>query len=312
MRAAGPAFPRDCHVPLDRRQGRPGRDDCPCQRGVTTGAVVGTRKSPLPTGAPADKRRTVSESQADQPASDPPQNPAGVFATTHWSVVLTAGREGSPGAQLALEQLCRVYWYPLYAHARRRGHDHHRAEDLTQEFFARLLDQQWLSAVAPQKGRFRSFLLGALDHFLANDWRHGRALKRGGRQKIVSLDEAQFGEERFARETLPTGAPERAFDRLWAATVLEQAMTCLKGEYVARGKSAHFQDWVVFLGREATAADCQASAKRLGMSAGAVTVAVHRFRERYGQLLRDTVAQTVDDGSSVDEELRYLFELLNA
>ncbi len=183
--------------------------------------------------------------------------------------------------------------------------------DLTQEFFARLLDHQCLSTVAPQKGRFRSFLLGALDHFLANDWRRGRALKRGGGQTILSLDEAQSGEDRFAREETATATAEQAFDRLWATTVLEQAMARLKTEYSARGKGAHFHDWMVFLGREATASDCQASAHRLGMSPGAVTVAVHRFRERYGHLLRETVAQTVDDVSSVNDEWRYLFELLN-
>src|SRR5262245_53584007 len=134
------------------------------------------------------------------------------FTTTHWSVVLSARQQLSPAAQIALEQLCRAYWYPLYAHARRRGHDHHSAEDLTQEFFARLLDKQWLNSVAPEKGRFRTFLLAALDHFLANEWRKGRALKRGGGQALVSLEETRTGEERFSREPSFQAVPERAFD----------------------------------------------------------------------------------------------------
>jgi RNA polymerase sigma-70 factor (ECF subfamily) len=226
-------------------------------------------------------------------------------------VVLSAKQGTSPAAQAAMEQLCRIYWYPLYAHVRRRGHDHHSAEDLTQEFFARLLDQQWLNSVAPEKGRFRTFLLAALDHFVANEWRNGRALKRGGGQVIVSLDETQTGEERYSREASSQSAPVRAFDKLWATTVLGQAMMCLRQEFSVRGKAAHFEDWKAFLSREATAQDCQASSQRLGMSAGAVTVAVHRFRERYADLLRETVAQTVAQAADVDEELRYLFALLN-
>ena len=243
--------------------------------------------------------------------SDSQRRLSSQFMTTHWSVVLSAGLDSSPAAQVAMEQLCRIYWYPLYAHVRRRGHDRHNAEDLTQEFFARLLDQQWLNSVAPEKGRFRTFLLVALDHFLANEWRKGQALKRGGGRAKVSLDETQSGEERFSREVTSQAAPERAFDKLWATTVLDQAMTRLQQEFSVRGKAAHFEDWKVFLSREATAQDCQASSQRLGMSVGAVTVAVHRFRSRYGDLLRETVAQTVAQAADVDEELRYLFELLN-
>jgi RNA polymerase sigma-70 factor (ECF subfamily) len=247
-------------------------------------------------------------SSSDQ---DPSAGRSMQFTTTHWSVVLAAGQHSSPAAQLAMEQLCRVYWYPLYAHVRRRGHDHHTAQDLTQEFFARLLDKQWLNSVAPEKGRFRTFLLVALDHFLANEWRKEQALKRGGGQVPVSLNETQTGEERFSREVSSHAAPERAFDMLWATTVLHQAMTCLQQEFSVRGKASHFEDWKVFLSREATAQDCQASGQRLGMSVGAVTMAVHRFRERYGDLLRETVAQTVAQAADVDEELRYLFALLN-
>jgi len=233
------------------------------------------------------------------------------FTTTHWTVVLAARDTASAGADDALVQLCRTYWFPLYAHARRRGHDHHLAEDLTQEFFARLLEKQWLNAVSPEKGRFRTFLLASLDHFLANEWRSARAAKRGGGRTLVSLEELETGQERFAREPEANAGPERAFDKRWALAVLEQALLQLRQEFLARGKAAHFEDWKLFLTREATTEDCQSSAQRLGMSAGAVTVAVHRMRERYGELLHETVAHTVADPTAVDEELRYLFELVN-
>lgn len=236
---------------------------------------------------------------------------AGCFVTTHWSVVLAARRDDATEAGEALAQLCRAYWYPLYAHVRRRGHDHHAAQDLTQEFFARLLEKHWLDGVTPDKGRFRSFLLAAADHFLANEWRRGQAIKRGGGRQIVSLEETQSGAERFARETACVGTPEREFDRAWALAALDQALTRLRAEFDARGKAAQFEDWKVFLTREATAADCAASAQRLGMSAGAVTVAVHRLRERYGDLLREAVAQTVADPADAEGELRHLFALLN-
>jgi RNA polymerase sigma factor (sigma-70 family) len=254
--------------------------------------------------------RAVPES-SDNSRSGLGRKEGAVFATTHWSDILTAADGSSPKARSALEALCRSYWYPLYAHVRRRGQDHHAAEDLTQEFFARLLDKQWLTSVSPDKGRFRTFLLAALDHMLANEWRRSQTLKRGGGQVIVSLDETHTGEERFAREPASAGTPERQFDRVWAMTVLDQAMTRLQQESLAWGKAAQFEDWKVFLSREATAQDCQASAQRLGMSAGAVTVAIHRFRARYGDLLRETVAQTVSAATDVDEELRYLFALLS-
>jgi RNA polymerase sigma-70 factor (ECF subfamily) len=233
------------------------------------------------------------------------------FPATRWSVVLAARDREAPQAAAALELLCRTYWYPLYAHVRRRGHDFHAAQDLTQEFISRLIRKQWLDSVAAEKGRFRSFLLAALDHFLANERRHGQALKRGGGQAIVSLEETHLGEERFAREPATAGLPERTFDKTWATTVLDQALRRLEEEFAGRGKAACFEDWKVFLTREATTTDCEASARRLGMSAGAVTVAVHRLRERYGELLREAVANTVAEAGDVDEELRYLFALLN-
>jgi hypothetical protein len=158
---------------------------------------------------------------------------------------------------------------------------------------------------------FSTFLLVALDHFLASEWRRGQALKRGGGGSIVSLEETQSGEERFSREPATEAPPERAFDRLWATTILDEALARLQQEFSTRGKAAHFEEWKPFLSREGTAQDCQSSGRRLGMSPGATTVAIHRFRGRDGDLLRETVAQTVSEPTDVDEELRYLFALLN-
>ena len=236
---------------------------------------------------------------------------SGGFQATHWSVVLRARDVKCPAAKEALDTLCRAYWYPLYGHVRRRGHDHYAAQDLTQEFFSRLVEKEWLSAVSPEKGRFRTFLLAAMDHLLANEWRNGRAIKRGNGQPILSFDEITAGEEHFVREPASEGTPGRLFDKSWAATVLERALTRLQEEFASRGKSAQFGDWKRFLAHEAGKADCEASGRRLNMSAGAVSVAVHRMRERYVDLLRETVAQTLADPSEVDEELSYLFGLLN-
>lgn len=243
------------------------------------------------------------------------QEPAGSsgtgFHTTHWSVVLAAARNETDCANSAMERLCRAYWYPLYAHVRRRGHDHHAAQDLTQEFFARLLDKQWLASVTPERGRFRTFLLTAMDNMLANDWRDRRALKRGGGKCLLSLEEIQTGSHRFAAEPVDGSTANQRFDRAWAEAVLDHALSILRAEFAARGKSVQFNDWKVFLTREASKADCEASGRRLGISAGAVAVAVHRMRERYGELLRSTVADTLADPSDVDEELGHLFGLLN-
>jgi RNA polymerase sigma-70 factor (ECF subfamily) len=235
----------------------------------------------------------------------------GRFQATHWSVVLAARGTGSPAARDALDALCRAYWYPLYAHVRRRGCDHHAAQDLTQEFFARLLANEGLHSVAPEKGRFRTFLLAAMDHLLANERRNSHAAKRGGGQTLLSLEETRLGEERFAREPAAEGPPDRAFDKSWATMVLDRALERLQQEFTSRGKAAQFGDWKVFLTREATTADCEASGRRLSMSAGAVAVGVHRLRARYGDLLREAVAHTVSRLDEVDDELRYLFALLN-
>ena len=244
-----------------------------------------------------------------QPADFLPASPQ--FCTTHWSDVLTAGDTRSPQATAALGKLCRAYWYPLYAHVRRRGHGPDDAQELTQGFFARLLERNALAAVSPQKGKFRSFLLAAMNHFLANEWDRARAAKRGGGQLLLSLNGTRMGEERFLREPASEAVAQQTFDRAWALTLLDQALRRLEGEFAEAGKALHYGEWKVFLAREATAREREATGARLGMTSGAVAVAVHRFRQRYAALLREEVAQTVAQPGDVDEEWRYLFSLLN-
>ena len=231
----------------------------------------------------------------------------GVFRTTHWSVVLAA-QDGQGGTtSRALETLCRAYWYPLYVFVRRRGHDAADAQDLTQEFFAHLLQRDFLRNVAREKGRFRSFLLAALKNFLATEWRRESAAKRGGGRVFVSWEDLQ-AEERYAGEAAEESVPERLYDRRWALTVMQQAMARLREEFVATGKNRQFDRLKPFLSREGTREDYAAVAGQLQVTPGAVTVAVHRFRRRYGELVRAVVAETVAGPDEVEDELRFLAE----
>src|SRR5579859_1809593 len=193
------------------------------------------------------------------------------FAITRWSVVLRASRPGTPEADEALELLCRTYWYPVYAYVRSRGHAPDDAQDLVQEFFARLLQKNWLAEIEPGGGKFRSFLLTAVKRFLANDYDHRRALKRGGGQTIVSLDEHQ-SEGRFLREPATEETPERIFERRWALAVLDQALAGLRLETSRAGKQKEFQLLEQFLSREAEPGEYAGLAGQLGMSANAVAV----------------------------------------
>ncbi len=231
------------------------------------------------------------------------------FATTRWSVVLSAKGKDSPEAAGALEQLCRAYWYPLYAHVRRAGYTPVDAEDLTQAFFARLLEKEWLRSADRERGRFRSFLLGSLNHFLANEWDRARAQKRGGRIQIVSLD-ALAGEERFRHEPATTSAPDREFDRRWALTLLDAVLARLKSEYVERSKEPLFELLKGTLGGDRSGISYAVLSRELAMSEGAVRVAVHRMRQRYRELLREEIAGTVLNRGEVDDELRCLFASL--
>lgn len=230
-----------------------------------------------------------------------------MFATTRWSLVAAAQDPAAPESRQALADLCAAYWYPVYAYVRRRGHDHHRAQDLTQAFFARLLEKNDLADADRTRGRFRSFLLTACQHFLANQHDYAKAKKRGGGRSHVALDFAD-ADYRYAREPAHDDTPERLFDRRWALDLLDRALTELRGEYEESGRGKLFEALKGTLtgGSEAYAE----LAESLDMSEGAVKVAVHRLRQRYRDRLRAAIAETVEKPEDVDDEVRDLFAAL--
>jgi RNA polymerase sigma-70 factor (ECF subfamily) len=232
------------------------------------------------------------------------------FSATHWTVVLQAGDEGSPRASDALEQLCHRYWYPLYVFVRRQGLAPEDAQDITQGFFHQLLSRGYLRSVDPERGRFRSFLLASIKHFLLNEQKRAGRLKRGGGRTILSLDH-QDAEVRFRNELGRNESPEHALDRSWATTVMERAMAQLASCYRDEGHAAHFQQLRVFLGREARAGEYDTLAEELGMTKNALGVFVHRMRKRYGDMIRSEVAHTVSDPLEVDAEMRHLHTILS-
>jgi RNA polymerase sigma-70 factor (ECF subfamily) len=232
----------------------------------------------------------------------------GAFSTTHWSVVLTAGSGDPAHSAAALEKLCRQYWHPIYAFVRRRGADRHEAEDLTQSFFAHLLDKESLKKVDRQKGKFRTFLLASLTNFLANEWDKRRTLKRGGEYQIMPLHEV--AEEMYKCEPTGSATPEKLFDRRWALLLVEAVRTRLKAEYLAQKKVELFAKLESGLTGELSAGWYGNVAVELGMSEGATRVALHRLRRRFGDLLREEVAQTVGSNAEVDEEIRHLFAVM--
>lgn len=237
-----------------------------------------------------------------------PRRPA-AFATTRWSIVLHAGRGDVPEARAALADLCRTYWFPLYAQVRRRGYNAHDAQDLTQAFFARLLENETLTHADPARGRFRSFVLTALKHFLNDEWAKVRAQKRGGGHLPVSLD-LDTAEARLREQPSGDAAPDRAFDRAWALALLETVLAKLEAEYRAAGKSAQ---WAILKPALTGARGDQpyaTFAAPLGTTEGAVKVAVHRLRRRYRELLEAEIAQTVGSPEEAADELRHLFRAL--
>lgn len=267
------------------------------------------------------------------PDSAPSAEGRSLFVTTHWSVVLAAKDKSSPDCAAALEALCRAYWYPLYAFVRRQGHAPCDAQDLTQEFFARLLAKDYLAAAAREKGRFRTFLRVALKRFLANEWDRARRLKRGGGYKLVSLDsgmaedrcqssgkqagsllhesvDGATAEERYQAERGGRLAPDRLYERRWAMTLLEQALGRLRAEHTAAGKAAEFERLKGVLMAERGAIRYGELAAALGLSEGAARVAVHRLRKRFRELFRAAVADTVSGPEEVEGELRYLVGVL--
>ena len=235
--------------------------------------------------------------------------PAPVFVTTHWSVVLSARRKDSPESAAALEALCRTYWYPLYAFVRRQGHNPPDAQDLTQEFFARMLAKDYLRAAAQEKGRFRTFLIVALKRFLANEWDRARAQKRGGGQALLSLD-TELAEQRYRVEPVEGSTAERVFERRWALTLLERTMQRLRDEFSSAGRSQEFDRLKGCLTAERGEISYADLARALGTSEGAARVAVHRLRKRFREVFREEIAQTVSSPEEIEDEVRYLMGVL--
>jgi RNA polymerase sigma factor (sigma-70 family) len=227
------------------------------------------------------------------------------FATTHWSVVLAARQHRTPQSERALETLCVTYWYPLYNFMRRQGYGQYDAQDLTQSFFAFVLEGETLQNVHPLKGRFRSFLLASLKNFLANEWDKTRALKRGGRFRIVSIDDAE-GEALFQREPSLDLTPDKAFEQSWAMTLFNTVLARLQEEYTAEGKQALHDALQPYLTDDKAKAPHAETARRLGMGEGAVRMAVLRLRRRFGELLRAEISHTVAKPEEIDDELRAL------
>jgi RNA polymerase sigma-70 factor (ECF subfamily) len=256
---------------------------------------------------------STTGSSRDHPATPPSSATGGrqgAFVTTHWSVVLAARRSDTTRAQAALARLCQTYWYPLYAYVRRRGYEAHDAQDLTQEFFARLLAQNWLAQADRERGRFRTFLLAALSHFLANEWDKARAQKRGGAVQIVPL-QLDTAETRYGHEPADPLTPEQCFDRRWALALLDEVLNRLRAEQLAAGTAEMFDALKPCLVGDRQAQPYAELAARLGMTEGAVKVAVHRLRQRYRQLLREEIANTVATPEEVNDEMHHLFAVLS-
>lgn len=229
------------------------------------------------------------------------------FSTTQWSLVMAA-RPGEPSARRALEELCRAYWYPLYAFVRYRGYSAEDAQDLTQTFFARVLEKGGFGSVEPGRGRFRSYLLGAMKHFLANEWHRSQARKRGGAVQLIEWD-GLSPEARYAATPRHSETPEHLFDREWALATVDGALQVLREEMVKEGKEKQFEALKGTLTGEEGATRGETAA-RLGMTEGALKVAVHRLRRRYRDLLEAAIAETVATPEERDEEMRYLVEVL--
>jgi RNA polymerase sigma-70 factor (ECF subfamily) len=249
--------------------------------------------------------QTVSGSTSA--GAEPPPRPA--FVTTHWSLVVSAGSNETTHARNALEKLCRIYWFPIYAFVRRQGHNPHDAQDLTQEFFARLLEKKQLAGADPVKGRFRSFLLAALKHFLANEWHKARAQKRGGGQVPIPID-ASTAESKCGIDPADHLTAEKIYERRWALTLLDQVLRRLRDEYARDGKENLFEQLKPTLTEASRSVRYADIAARLGTTEGAVKVAVHRLRQRYREVLRAEIADTVASPGEVEDEIRNLFAAL--
>lgn len=255
-----------------------------------------------------DSSAPQSEPAAQRDPHSLARSPA--FATTHWSAVVSAGDEDSPKWREALAELCQTYWYPLYAYVRRQGHGEHEAKDLTQEFFSRLLAKNYFRALDRKRGKFRSWLLCAMEHFLAKEWRDANRLKRGGGQTLISLDD-DTAEDRYRLEPAESMTAEKIYERRWAMTMLDRTLKALQQEFASNGKGALFENLQAALTGASDAPAYAELATRLDMTEGAIKVAVHRLRQRYAQLLRAEIGRTVVDPTEVDGELRHLLSVLS-
>ena len=231
------------------------------------------------------------------------------FHTTHWSAVVTAGQGESPAAAKALAALCCTYWRPLYSYVRRLGHGPAEAQDLTQEFFARLIERRLLARADQQRGRFRTFLLTSLKHFLVNEWEKSRAAQRGGGRAIISWDEVE-AENQFLAEVADQLTPEKVYEKQWASSVLEAVLRQLRAEATASGRGDLFERLKEYLWGEVARTTYAAIGAELGMTPVAVKVAAHRLRQRFREVLRAEIASTVATEQEIDEELRHLFEVV--
>ena len=227
------------------------------------------------------------------------------FRTTHWSLVARAGDSQSPGAAGALEHLCRMYWYPLYAFVRRKGYSHEEAQDLTQGFFEKLLAKGYLAAADGQRGKFRTFLLTSFTNFLSNEWDRASRLKRGGHLTFLSLDAEAEADDRYKLEPVDHASADRLFEQRWAHTIMESVLEHLADEM----EPVRFEALKGFLlGEEETS--YATTAAHLGMTVPAVTSAIHRMRARFGLLLREEISHTVTNEAEVEEEIRHLIKVL--
>ena len=286
---------------------------------LTNGAVGVSIGKPAIAGqgdvSPATSRLNVptASALAAMPNSDQPPDSAASgnspFVQTHWSLVLAAAGKTSRDADEALGELCKTYWYPLYAYVRRKGHDAEEAKDLTQEFFAGLLKRPFLQDVHPEKGRFRSYLLACLNHFLFKDWRRLKAEKRGGNLELFSLD-AVSAEGRYLIELSHDETPETLYDRQWAQTLLARALAVTRARFATKGDAALFDSLQFTLTGGKTDERYAAIAERLGKSATAIKSAVARLREEYRDAVRAEIARTVRGPSEIDAELQHLFAVL--
>ena len=242
------------------------------------------------------------------------QTNRGRFATTQWTLVLAAAKRGSAEAEEALASLCSLYWYPVFAFIRRRGHSFEEAQDLTQSFFARLIEKEDLADADRDRGRFRTFLLTACQHFLLNERDRRLALKRGGGAIAIPIDLAA-AEERYQRSLVRAETPEHLYDRQWCLTLLDSVLEVLQAEYRAAGNEVLFERLRGFLTMDDSAGTHAGAGAELGMTPAAVKVAVHRLRRRYREALRRRVAETVDADAAteaaIDDEMRYLLKIVS-